>query len=63
MSVIRDDSLRANFIGVQEGVIAQSMRGTDEEVWRAIRTLISLIREDERAKWRVGEFRSKERVA
>ena len=50
------DLERAELIGVARGVIAQSMRGTDKDVWRAINTLNRLIREDERAKWGVGEF-------
>ena len=58
MSVVRDDRDRSQLIGYQQGVIAQSMRGPDDEVLRAIRTLIDLVREDERAKWFVGEFRT-----
>lgn len=54
---VYDRHLRATLIGLEMGVIAQSMRGTDGEVWRAIDTLVALVREDERAKWFVGEFR------
>ena len=53
-----NDRERAEYIGIQIGQLMQLIRPSvpDADVNRMIQNLNATIREDERAKWGVGEY-------